>query len=668
MEQVSRKIDELRKKIRKYDKAYYIDNSPLISDREYDELFKSLQELEAKYPELISPDSPTQRVGSDLTGGFIRRAHEVPMLSLSNTYSRKELEEFEQSVLKEIPKDELKYSVELKFDGVSVSIIYRNRLLEYALTRGDGYEGDDITHNVRTIKSVPLSVPDSSSIPRNFEVRGEALIYTEDFERINSEREKEGEKLYANSRNLTAGSLKLLDPKIAAKRQLNLFAYSLRTYSDEVKTHSEGIEILRKAGFNVYEGHKVCNNLDEVWEFIQKYRKLRPTLPFGIDGVVIKVDSLAMQEELGYIARSPRWAIAYKYEAEQAETLLEKINLSIGRTGAVTPVAKLRPVSLAGSTISSATLHNADYIAELDIREGDSVYIEKGGDVIPKVTGVNLDKRPVNSKEFHFPEKLENGTPIYRPEGEVNYYCDDLNNPQILRKKIEHFVSRTAMNIQGFGERLIEEFTENGIIGDITDIYRISVFKSQIVSMEGFGEKSFFNLVSAIEESKKRPFEKVLYALGIRFIGERSAKILANHFINIDNLRKANKEQLEEVYDIGSKMADSILAFFADEKNIRIIADLQKAGLNFETETAEISENENKLAGKTFVFTGELQEMTRKEAAEQVEKQGGKETKSVSGKTSYVVVGMSPGSKFEKAQKLGVEILSEKDFLNMLNV
>ncbi len=667
------RISELRTLINKYDRAYYLENQSLITDKEYDLLFRELLDLEHNNPELLTDDSPTQRIASDAIAGFERKKHDVPMLSLSNTYSEEEIRDFDKRIRAMLEKDhnlaniKILYSVELKFDGVSLSLRYKNGSLDYALTRGDGYQGDDITHNVKTIRTLPLSIesPKINGITLNdFEVRGEAIIFDSDFKKINQEQIDLGEKEYANARNLTAGTLKLLDPKLAAKRKLNMFAYYLRTEQTNIETHSRGIAILEKMGFNVFEAHRVCSSIEEVMDFINEYQEKRPNLDFQIDGVVIKVDSLDMQGKLGFIARSPKWAIAYKYAAESAETKLNKISLSVGRTGVITPVAELKPVFLAGSTISRATLHNADYIEDRDIREGDIVYIEKGGDVIPKVTGVNTDKRPADSNPYIFPATLEDGTKIFRPEGEVNYYCEIEGSKDILKKKIEHFVSRKAMNIEGFGEKVIDQFVDIEWLKSIADIYRLEQYLPEMKNLDGWGEKSAYKLMQAIKESKNQTFDRVLFGLGIRFIGEGGAKILAKEYGSIDNLKAADKESLIAIYDIGEKMADSVIDFFKDEKQLEIIENLRENGINFEYKQDEFASNA--LEGKTFVFTGELKTMTRAEAAAKVVALGGKETKSVSKKTGFVVVGDKPGSKFKKAQELGITILNEDEFMQFI--
>ncbi len=664
IEKASQRASELRVLITKYDKAYYQNAESLVSDREYDALFQELSDLEKTFPDIITPDSPTQRVGGEPIKEFQTVEHIVPMLSLSNTYNAEELQDFDRKIRENLGENNYTYTAELKFDGVAMSLRYANGILEKGVTRGDGYRGDDVTQNIKTIKTLPLSVTDDM---KNFEVRGEVYMLNEDFLEINRKREEEGEKLYANPRNLTAGTLKLLDSKIVSSRKLQMVCYFLRSDETKLESHSKNIEILRDLGFPTSEYTQKCKNIEEVLSFIHSIEEKRNSLPFQIDGVVIKVDNLAQQEEMGYVARSPKWAIAYKYEAESAETLLKSISLQIGRTGTVTPVAELEPVFVAGSTVSRATLHNIDYITEKDIREGDYVYIEKGGDVIPKVTGANKDKRKADSTPYEFPKVCTCGKDglLVRPEGEANYYCTNAECPSQLKRRIEHFVSRNAMNIDGFGEKIVEQLLEENLISGIADIYELRQKKSRLLALERWGDKSVNNLLENIEKSKERSFANVLFALGIRFIGEGGAKILAKHFKSLGKLTEADRDTLISVNEIGNKMADSILEFFSNEAEMEIVSKLQNAGLQFELEEEE-NTAEQKFNGETFVFTGELESMSRKEAAEKAILLGGKETKSVSKKTSYVVVGANPGSKFKKAQDLGVTILSEQEFLDLI--
>lgn len=665
-----KRIEKLREYIRKLDRAYYIEAHPLVSDREYDELFRKLQELEQKHPELITPDSPTQRVGGEPLKEFKNVTHTKPMLSLSNTYSKEELLDFDKRV-KEGLDDQYEYVCELKYDGVALSIRYQDFSLDIGATRGDGYTGDDITQNVRTINSLPLKVNNmeiNGKPVANFEVRGEVYMDEEDFIKINEARIANEEKTYANPRNLTAGSLKLLDPNTVAKRNLKLVCYYLDIDGIEQKSHYDNLQLLKQLGFPTSKAAKSCKDIEEVFDFIEEWKEKRSTLPFQIDGIVIKLNSLKQQEKLGFIARSPRWAIAYKYEAEAAETVLKKINLQVGRTGHVTPVADLEPVFIAGSTVSRATLHNSDYISERDIREGDIVIVEKGGDVIPKVVRPVLEKRPKGLAQYIFPDVCPCNikSKLERPEGEANYFCNHPECPWQLRRRIEHFASRNAMDIEGLGEKAIEQFVEANLLKSVADIYELKDRKDKILALQRWGEKSAVNLIDAVEESKKQPFNRVLFALGIRFIGESAAKILADNFNNIDDLANATEDDLTQIHEIGEKMAESITHFFADKKQIEIIKKLRYHGLIFEQKKENIEKKKQDLANMTFVLTGELDSMTRSEAKERIEELGGKMTGSVSKKTDYLVAGKNPGSKYDKAQKIGTKILNEEDFLKLL--
>jgi DNA ligase (NAD+) len=668
---VEQRLDKLREYIRKLDHHYYVEAQPLVSDREYDIIFRELQDLEKLHPELITQDSPTQRVGGEPLKEFNSVTHAKPMLSLANTYSREEVLDFDRRV-SETLNEPYEYVCELKYDGVALSIRYENNVLSIGATRGDGFTGDDITQNIRTINSVPLKVKElelNSKSIKNFEVRGEVYMTETDFLKINEERLANEEKTYANPRNLTAGSLKLLDPKVVAKRNLQLVCYYLDIDGIDQNSHKENLDLLANLGFPTGKARKLCKDIDEVLAFIEEWKAKRSALPFQIDGIVIKVNSIPQQEELGFIARSPRWAIAYKYEAEAAETLLKNIILQVGRTGHVTPVADLEPVFLAGSTVSRATLHNADYIAERDIRIGDIVIVEKGGDVIPKVVRPVLEKRASIIIPYVFPEvcpcSLKNK--LERPEDEANYFCDHPECPWQIRRRIEHFASRNAMDIEGLGEKAVEQFVEAGLLHNVADIYELKDKYDEILKLERWGKKSIDNLLDAIEKSKQQPFNRLIFALGIRFIGESSAKILANNFKNIDNLSNATVDELTSVFEIGDKMAESITHFFADEKQIRIIERLRSFGLKFEQEIDQQSASSLHLANMTFVLTGELDSMPRTEAKKKIEDLGGKMTGSVSKKTSYLVAGSNPGSKYAKAEKLGVKILNEKEFLLLLD-
>lgn len=666
--EIKKRIDYLVSEINKHDELYYQEANPIISDREYDLLFAELKELESKHPELIKSDSPTQKVSGKPIEGFETIPHKRPMLSLANTYSIGEIADFDRRVKNNLEHSNFHYTTELKFDGVAISLHYKNGELELALTRGDGTKGDNVINNIRTIKSIPSKVNEVKidGVPlKNFEVRGEVYMNFADFENLNKERAEQSLQLYANPRNTTAGTLKQLDPKEVAKRKLQASFYYLIT--DEVKLISQfdNYRILRELGFQTSEFVERHSDIDSINQYLEKWDKKRSELEFAIDGVVIKVDEIELQEQLGAIGRSPRWAVAYKFETETVETKLLDISLQIGRQGTITPVAELEPVLLSGTTVKRASLYNEDYINEKDIRIGDFVMIEKGGEIIPKVTRVVLEKRPENSVKFEFPDEID-GHKIYRKEGEANYYIDDTSShPIIVKKKIEHFASRNAMDIDTLGEKVVSEFVDKGILNDITDIYKIHQHYEEITKWDGWGEKSVQKLLSAIEYSKNQEYVKVLYGLGIRYLGEGSAKIIAKNFPSIEKLRTASIDEFSAVYEIGEKIAESIYNWFRDEENNRLIDELIKIGLNFEKAESE-SENSTKLLGKTFVFTGELEKMGRKEAAKIVENLGGRETKSVSKATSYVVVGANPGSKYDNAKKLGITILSESEFLELV--
>jgi DNA ligase (NAD+) len=668
--EVKEKISHLREIINICDHYYYVEDESLISDREYDKLFSELLELESQHPELVTPDSPTQRVGGEPLKYFESVQHRKPMLSLANTYSFEEVLDFDRRVRELLEGEAVEYFVELKFDGVAISLHYEDLLFNLAVTRGDGFSGDNVTQNLRTIKNLPLKAKEVSyngKVLKNFEVRGEVYMFADDFRRINQERISKGEKTYANPRNLTSGTLKLLDPRQVAERPLRIVCYYLDTDDVPLRSQSENIDLLNKMGFPVSKYSGLCRNIDEVFEYIKKWEDKKKELPFQIDGIVIKVNSLHQQERLGAVARSPRWAIAYKYEAEKAETVLKGITLQVGRTGIVTPVAELEPVFLAGSTISRATLHNADYIEGLDLRIGDTVLIEKGGEVIPKVTGVVLEKRPPEATKFVFPEHCDCGLKgrLVRPIGEVAYYCEHPECPWQLRRRIEHFVIRDAMDIEGMGEKVIDQLVSLGYLKNIASIYELKNYRDELISLERWGEKKVDNLLQAIEESKKRQLHRLIFGLGIRFIGVGAAKLLASHFRTLDKLAKATKDELLSIYEIGEKMAQSIIDFFNDDKELAIIQQLKEFGLNTIEEVGE--ESAKPLEGLTFVLTGELRAFTRSEIKAKIESLGGKVAGSVSKKTNYVVVGENPGSKYTEALKLGVPILHEEDIIAMIS-
>lgn len=669
----NKRIAQLMQLINKYDDAYFNKAESLISDKEYDALFRELQQLETEYPQYASDNSPTKRVGGDVLSEFKQLPHKRPMLSLTNSYSIQEVEDFIRRISEATPEARLAFTCELKYDGVSMSLHYENCQLSYALTRGNGVIGDEVTSNVKTIKNIPLiakQISYNGQEIRNFEVRGEVYMLNADFLEINEKRAEIGEKLYANPRNLTAGTLKLLDSKQTALRPLKMVCYYLEIDGVEVDSHFEKMKLLKEMGFPTSEEADLRHSLQEIDEYLDEINQKRASLPFNIDGVVIKLDSKRLQEAVGYVARAPKWAIAYKYEAETATTKLREISIQVGRTGVITPVAELEPVLLAGSTISRATLHNLDYIQQKDIREGDTVIIEKGGDVIPKVSGVVLEERSPQAVPYTFPEHCicSEDSKLVRPEGEANYFCTNPECPWQLRRRIEHFASRNAMNIEGLGERIVEQFVEKGWLKSVADIYRLNERQEEIAQLEKWGQKSVNNLLNAIESSKAQSFNRVLFALGIRYIGEGAAKILARNFRNIDDLAKATKDDLIKINEIGDKMAEAIVEYFTNEKEMHILSELRDFGVNFDAGEEQAIDTSGELSGKSVVLTGELEKMTRSEAKEILEKMGAKVASSVSKKTFLVIAGENAGSKLTKAQELGIKVINEAEFLEMLNM
>lgn len=665
-----KRILELIKEIRYHDHRYYVLSDPEITDLEYDMLYKELERLENENPDLIQPDSPTRRVGSDLQNEFKPVPHRYPMLSLANTYNESELWDFDRRVKEGLPPGEqVEYVVEYKIDGLSVSLRYENNLLSVAATRGDGTTGEDVTLNVKTIKSVPLSIHRDAlpgGVPSSFEVRGEAYMEKAVFERLNNERTARGEKIFANPRNLASGTLKLLDPSESAKRPLQIFTYYFMSPESPNQSQFEVLHYLQKLGFRVNSAYRLCQNIEEVLEYCHELEVKRDDLPYEVDGVVIKVNSFRQQEILGSIAKSPRWACAFKFKAKQAKTILHSITWQVGRTGAITPVAELEPVFLAGSTISRATLHNFDEISRKDIRKGDTVIIEKGGDVIPKVVSVVLEERPESSTPELPPAVCPVcGTEVFRPGNEVAFYCENGECAAQIKGRIEHFASRGAMDIEGLGSSITELFVELGFLKTYADIYRLNERELELKMMERFGEKSIDNLLKAIEESKKRPFHKVLFALGIRYVGAGAAKKLADHFGSLDSLMNAGQEEITAVYEIGDSIAGSVRQFFSDAHNLHLIAELKKAGLNFEAEKRdEVADNFFK--NRLFVLTGTLSRLKRDDAGDKIASLGGKTASSVSKNTDYVIAGESAGSKLDKAQKLGVKVIDEETFIDHL--
>ncbi len=664
---IIKKVKDLREKITDADYRYYVLADPDIDDYSYDMMLKELGDIEKKHPEMISDDSPTQRVSGNPTRVFKTVKHKVPMLSLSNSYNFNELIEFDiriKNFLSESNEKNYEYICELKFDGLAVSLIYENGKLKTAATRGDGSEGDDVTQNIKTIRSIPLSV--SHKKIRNFEIRGEVFFRKENFIKVNEEQELKGEKIFANARNTAAGTLKLKDSKIVASRQLNFFSYYFNTEEIKIESHLQCIDLLRELKFPINKYFKKAADIKEVKEFCDETEKIRDSLPYEIDGVVVKVNSFRQQEFLGTVSRSPRWAIAYKFKAKEAETKIESIVCQVGRTGTITPVANLKPVLLSGSTISRATLHNFDEIKRKDIREGDFVKIEKGGDVIPKVLEVIIKKRNKNSKPYSIPVKCPVcGASLKKPEDEVYYYCPNYYCDAQIKGRIEHFVQRNAMNIEGLGESIIDIFLIKGFIKNYSDIYGLVKKKEELLKLDRFGEKSVDNIIEAIEESKNRPFDKVLFALGIRHVGERTAKILADNFSSIENIVSADEERILKINEIGPKIAESVSFFMKDKKNLELIEKLKKSGLNFESGKNTIKENIY-ITNKTFVLTGTLEKYKREEAQKIIEDFGGKVSSSVSKKTDFVLAGEEAGSKQQKALDLGVKIISETDFEKMI--
>jgi DNA ligase (NAD+) len=658
------RIEKLKKEIEDHNHNYYILNNPVISDFEYDLLLHELETLEKKFPDLITEDSPTRRVGSDITREFRQYEHKYPMLSLGNTYSEEELKDFNTRVEK-VTVTPVEYVCELKFDGASISITYRKGGLFRALTRGDGTKGDDVTLNVKTIKKIPVKLS-GKNFPEEFVMRGEILMPRAVFDRLNDERVRDGLSPFANPRNAAAGTLKLLDPKTVASRDLDCMFYFVLADELPHETHYENMMEASEWGFKVPESIKICKNIEEVVQFINHWESERKKLPFDIDGVVVKVNSLALQEELGFTAKSPRWAISYKYKAEQVSTRLLSVSFQIGRTGNVTPVANLEPVFLAGSTVKRATLHNADQIALLGLHLNDVVYVEKGGEIIPKIVGVDHSMRNENSKKIEFVFNCpECGTPLIRNEGEANHFCPNyLHCPPQLKGRIEHFISRKAMNIDGLGEETVDLLFSKNLIRNYADLYDLKA--DQLVPLERLGEKSAANIIKSISSSLSVPYNRVLFALGIRHVGETVAKTIAAKFRSLDELMNADEENLTSVNEIGPRIALSIISFFADNDNITIINRLKLYGLRFSEENLKRPESD-KLSGKAILISGVFHKHTREEYKELIEKHGGKNSSSISGSTSFILAGDNMGpAKKEKAEQLGVPMMNENDFLELI--
>ena len=665
---LDKKIESLREKIRHHEYLYYVLDDPKVSDAEFDKLMQQLKALEAEHPELVTPDSPTQRVGGKPREGFVKVPHSSAMLSLDNTYSEEELRAWERRVHELSGRKDIDYVCELKLDGMSLALIYEDGRLVRGITRGDGVVGEDVTLNVRTVRSVPLSIPKErlkeAGIPPDFEVRGELLMPLASFKRMNEERQSKGFTAFANPRNATAGTVRQLESRVTAERRLDYFSYALlrngRTYFDR---HSKTLDALDAAGFKVNQSRKLVHDVDQAWAFIRQWEEKRDSLPYEIDGIVIKVDRVSLQEELGFTGKAPRWAIAYKYAARAGITKLEDIRVQVGRTGKLTPVAMLSPVSIGGTTVRNATLHNMDEIQRLGVKIGDWVQVERGGDVIPKVVKVIEDKdHPRGTRVFEMPDKCPVcGTKVVRTEGEVDYRCVNANCPAKLRETILHFASRGVMNIDGMGDALVTQLTDIGLVTNVADIY--SLTKKDLLGLERFADKSAQNIIDEIEGSKRLPLERVIYGLGIRMVGERTARFLAEHFGSMEALEKASVEELQNVNEVGPRIAESIVEFFRNAANRKLVDQLREAGL---TMTGQKKHRGTKLAGKIFVLTGTLAHFTRDEAKKMIEDAGGKVTGSVSKKTDYVVAGADAGSKLDKARELNVEVIDEKEMEHLL--
>ena len=658
---VRERIEELRRQLELHNFKYYVENAPEISDFEFDAMMRELQDLERAHPEYADPNSPSVRVGSDLTAEFQTVKHRYAMLSLGNTYSLEELHEFIGRIEREAGATD--YVCELKFDGTAISLTYEHGRLVRAVTRGDGVEGDDVTANVRTVRTVPLRLR-GTDWPDHFEIRGEILMPYASFDRLNAEREANGEQLFANPRNAAAGTLKQQSSAVVAKRGLDCTLYQLAGDDLPFTTHWESLEKAREWGFKVSDAARICRNAAEIDAFIEHWDTARRELPFPTDGVVIKVDDFAVRRQLGFTAKAPKWAVAYKFKAEQAMTRLDSVSFQVGRTGAVTPVANLEPVLLAGTTVRRATLHNAEQMALLDIRPGDMVYVEKGGEIIPKIIGVDLSQRPADSRPFEYITVCpECGTPLVRYEGEAKHYCPNQGGcrPQIIGRII-HFIRRKALDIEGLGEETVELLYENGLVRNVADLYDLRA--EQLAPLPRLGEKSADNIIRSIERSKQVPFQRVLFGLGIRFVGETTAKYLAEHFRSLDAVMKATREELVEADEVGGRIADAIIEYFAEDENLQIIRRLRDAGVQFEAEARELA-SEN-LAGKTFVVSGKFSR-SRDEMKELIELHGGKNLAAVSGNVDYIVAGENMGpAKLKKAEKLGVKIISEEEFFAMI--
>lgn len=666
MNEIKEKIEHLRQELNEHNYNYYVLNAPVISDREFDRMMEELQQLEKEYPQYSDPNSPTQRVGNDINKAFTQVKHKYPMLSLGNTYTIDEVASFYDRVRSGLNED-FRIVGELKYDGTSISLTYRHGKLLRAVTRGDGVQGDDVTENVKTIRSIPLQLR-GTGYPDEFEIRGEILMPWTVFEQLNAEREREEETLFANPRNAASGTLKLQNSAIVASRNLDAYLYYLLGEDLPSDDHYENLQIARSWGFKISDAMQVCHSLEEMKAFIDYWDVNRKNLPVATDGIVFKVASLRQQKNLGYTAKSPRWAMAYKFQAEQALTRLNSVSYQVGRTGTVTPVANLDPVQLSGTVVKRASLHNDDIIQSLDLHIGDMVFVEKGGEIIPKITGVDFDARGllIGEKVTFIKQCPECGTPLVRYEGEAAHYCpNEMGCPPQIKGRIEHYISRRAMDIDGLGPETIDLFYRLGMVRTVADLYSLN--ESEIASLERLGEKSARNIIEAVDRSLQVPFERVLFALGIRFVGETVAKKLANSFVSIEALEAATLDDLVDVDEIGPRIAQSVRAYFENEQNRNLIKRLKEAGVQMRISEDRLSGFTDKLDGATIVISGTFTHHSRDEYRQMIEQNGGKNTGSVSAKTTYLLAGENMGpAKLEKARKLGIKIISEEDFLQMI--
>ena len=660
------RIEQLRQELHEHNHRYYVENQPTISDQEFDELMHELQRLEALHPEMYDANSPTQRVGSDLNSEFRQVAHRYPMLSLANTYNQQEVADWYDSVRRGLEGEDFEVCCEMKYDGLSISLTYENGRLVRGVTRGDGVNGDDVTANVRTIRSIPL-VLTGDDYPQEFEIRGEILMPWKVFERLNAEREKAEEPLFANPRNAASGTLKSQNSALVASRQLDAYLYYLLGEQVPCDGHYENLEAARRWGFKISEGMRKVRTLDEIYDFINYWDTERKNLPVATDGIVLKVNSQRQQRSLGFTAKSPRWAIAYKFKAERERTRLLEVTFQVGRTGAITPVANMEPVQLAGTMVKRATLNNEDFIRSFDLHIGDYVYVEKGGEIIPKIVGVDTDSREPDAKPVEFIKTCPVcGTPLVRYEGEAAYYCpNDAGCPPQIKGRIEHFISRKAMNIDSLGPETVDDYYRRGLIRNVADLYDIDV---QQINGDGSREKSARKIVDGIAASKEVPFERVVFALGIRLVGETSAKLLARHFKNIDALQNATLDELTHIDGIGEVMAKSVITYFHTPENQTIVERLRGYGLRMSLSEEQLASHTELLKGQTIVISGVFQKHSRDEYKAMIEQNGGKNTGSISAKTSFILAGDNMGpAKLQKAEKLGVRIVNEDEFLGMLN-